>query len=150
MAKSGLTLLEIIIALAIVSIVAYIGTTAFSTFNRKEVLEKSSLKVAALLDEARSLSTTGRSDSQYGVHFTSSTVELFKGSTYSSTAVVDQVNIPGLLAHSTVLADGGSDIVFTKLDGGASTFGTTTLSLISNSLVSKTIIIYKTGLIERK
>ncbi len=84
---------------------------------------------------------------QYGVHFTDSKVTLFAGSSY----VPDDTNNRDFTVNasdstlSVNLTGGGSDVIFQKLSGETVDDGTVTLS---STLRTKTVTIYKTGLIE--
>ena len=142
--------MEALVAVGILVLLGAAGVGSFVSYSRKEALDKNALKIEALLEEARSLTLSSRGDTQYGVHLASNQAVLFQGAAFSSTSASNKVLIlPGSVVASTTLAGGGADVVFDRLRGTANTYGTTTLSLSSGATTTKSIIIYKTGLIEK-
>ncbi|TAK57472.1 prepilin-type N-terminal cleavage/methylation domain-containing protein [Patescibacteria group bacterium] len=146
----GFSLVEIILTLGILAIVSAIVLSSFSNGTDTEALLRNTEAVAAVFAEARSLTTSAKNASNYGVHLASTGPTLFKGTSYSSGI---PSNIP-LLVNSRVsitdisLTGGGSDVVFDKLTGNTSQNGSFRVTLVSNSSKYKTITVYKTGLVE--
>lgn len=100
--------------------------------------------VVHALSTARADTLASRGGSQYGVHFASTTVTIFPGSTWSPTAASTTVFqlVPGVLVSDLALEGGGADIVFQRLTGKTSQPGT--VSLLVRTLVS-TIVVQSTG-----
>ncbi len=143
----GFTLLEILMVIAIMGILITIIISSFSILNKSQALEKSVRQGASIVSQARSLTLSSKEDSNYGVHFESSTLTLFKGSTYSA---LDGSNITTslnnlVLITNIALTGGGSDVVFERLNGSINTPGTITYTLGSKT---KSLTISGTGLIE--
>lgn len=146
----GFSLVEIIVTLGILAIVSAIVLSSLSSNTDREALAKNADAAASVLTEARSLTTSAKSASNYGVHLESTGPTLFTGTTYSagassnrSLALNARVSITNIS-----LTGGGSDVVFSKLTGNTSQDGTFRVTLVSDPSVYKTVIIYKTGLVE--
>ncbi len=150
MKTRGFTLLEVAIIVAIVTILVTILLTSFSSLNARQSLDSSAELVRSVLERAQSLTLASEADAQYGVHFDANQVVLFKGATYS---VDDPNNATSTLnarviISNTTLSGGGSDVLFNRLTGNTSQYGTTTLSLINSSTTQRKVIINQTGTIQ--
>ena len=145
--QRGLTLIEILLALAIVGIVSAVGMSALSNANKNQALTLESEKVLSLLSRARSETLAAKDSSAFGVHFETSKAVLFKGPTYGAGASGNDIQaLSDLVTISSISLSGGtSDVVFQKLTGAASASGTIRLSLLSNASASTTITIAPTG-----
>jgi Tfp pilus assembly protein FimT len=146
--NKGVTTIEIIAVLAIMAIITFIVSGAFSSSTGRQALDKKTAIVISLIDQARNQTLSSKADSAYGVHFETAKAVLFVGPTYSSTAtstnVVEPIN--PLVRISTIsLAGGGSDVLFNRLTGETAQSGTITLSLLASSTQQKVITIYATG-----
>ncbi len=143
----GFTLLEILMVIAIMGILITIIISSFSILNKSQALEKSVRQGASIVSQARSLTLSSKEDSNYGVHFESSALTLFKGPTYSALDANNIVTPLNNLVSITniALTGGGSDVVFKRLNGSINTPGTITYTLSSKT---KSLTISATGLIE--
>lgn len=146
---SGFTFIEVLIIIAVIGILSVSVFSVYREFNNSRSLEVSVQNVASLLKEARSLTLSSKDDSVYGVHLEEDRAVLFKGTTYS-TSSADNVEyiVSGLVTATSTLTGGGNDVVFERLTGETTTFGTTTLWLTSDASSTKNIIIKETGIIE--
>jgi len=147
---SGFSLIEIIVAIAMLLIVAGITLYSFSSLNDTNALEVSVAGAVSNLSEARSKTLASIGSNQYGVHIDSDETVLFVGSTYSST---DPNNVTVSLNKVVEIANislngGGSDIVFDRLTGQTSEHGSFIVRLKDNTNASSTITIFQTGIIE--
>lgn len=147
--SQGLTLAEILIALAIISIISALMLGAFASYRGNQGLSKDTEMVVEVLRQARVQTLVSKNASPYGVHFATSSIVLFAGTSYSpglSSNVTFELMSPRA-AISTSLLGGGSDVVFDRLTGETSQSGSVTLSSSAAS-TTKTIVIYKTGTID--
>jgi prepilin-type N-terminal cleavage/methylation domain-containing protein len=146
----GFSVIEMLIVMALTVIAATFAYSIFFETNRLQALDKDTVKIISLLERARSLTLSSKGDAQYGVHFESSRAVLFKGLAYSSS---DSGNLPeNLTSLSNIslwtLQGFGDNIIFDRLTGKTSQYGTIEISLVSDSAVKKTITVHSTGLIE--
>lgn len=148
--QSGMTMIELLVALGILSFLFMMTTKTFQTANSGEALDTNALKVSAELNEARSLTLSSKNADQFGVHFATSSITLFEGTSFvsgSATNTVSTLN-PLVQISSITLSGGGSDVIFQRLTGKTSQSGTITLSLIGSPSSTKTITIYATGIVQ--
>lgn len=147
--QRGFTIIEMLIVIAVIVILVSMSVGAFSQFYKGNILEEQTQKVVTTLVDARSKTLLSKEDTNYGVHFESDRVILFKGDTYSA---IDPDNEEVLLSSrvslTTIIAGGGSDIIYKRLTGGVIANGTTTISLVSDVTRFNELIIIKTGIVE--
>ncbi len=131
-------------------ILATLTYGAFQTTNRHKSLDTDALKVLNQLKQARSLTLAAKNADQWGVHLATSSVTLFEGASYdagdSSNVIVPMH--PLVTISNIDLAGGGSEVIFDRLTGETAHAGTTTLSLVASSTVQRTLVIYRTGVVE--
>ena len=144
--KRGFGILEILVVLAILTLIILVVLPSFAKIRERKVLDTAVADVVSALDKAKSYSLSSVDSSEYGVHFESSQIVIFKGTVYSSM----DVNNENILVFSPAyisdigLTGGASDIYFDRLSGVPSKTGTIT---VTSSSVSKTITISVTGAI---
>lgn len=136
--------------IAILGVLTGIITLTFSSQTNKRSVEGEALSVLAVLDQARSLAMSSKENTQYGVHFSATTKTLFVGNVYDPDSSTNQVNTAAAAAEivDISLAGGGSTVVFDKLTGRTSNYGTIKIQSVSDNSASTTIAIYQTGLNE--
>jgi prepilin-type N-terminal cleavage/methylation domain-containing protein len=145
--KQGVTLLEIMIVLAIVVILIAVVVPQFSRMRENQVIKNAVADVVSTLSRARSSTLASIDSSEYGVHFQSDQVIIFKGTAYSPGDTDNEIiNITSPASISNVTLGGVSatsgDVYFSRLSGAPSDTGTVT---ISSTNFSKIITISATG-----
>jgi len=150
MRNKGFTLLEILFAIAILTIAITIVTFSFSKLNSQQALDKSADLVVSVFNEARSLTLSSKGDSQYGVYIEGSQVTLFKGDTYSSSDPNNAItNLNSLVnIRDVTLSSGGTSVVFKRLTGNTDDTGTLEIFLIAIPENFHTITISGIGVVE--
>ncbi len=149
MKTKGFSILELIVVLAVMAILVAIFLNTFIVFRKNQALAKDSETIALVLNEARNLTLDSKNSSNYGVHITSSKVTFFVGNTYGAgnSGNMDYALNTTDTIITISLTGGGSDVAFQRLTGETSQNGTVTISSPGISQ-TKTVTIYKTGLIE--
>ncbi len=144
-----MTLIEVLTVLAITAILSAIVALSFSNFRKGQGLPNAVDEVMSLLNEAHSRTLSGENALQYGVHLQSDKAVLFVGTSYSSSASTNRPVsfISGITIASISLNGGGSDVVFNKLTGETSQYGTFIVKDSSTTVGQKTVTIVKTGLV---
>lgn len=147
--RKGFTIVEILIAIAIMVLLVFLILTSLPKLNSSQALSKDTAGVMAVISQARSMTLSSRDGVNYGVHIGSNQITLFKGSTYSSSdpnnsvlALNSQVTI-----STYTLTGGGSDIIFDRLKGTTSEPGSITLALIDTPTQTKIITVSATGIV---
>ncbi|TAL49355.1 hypothetical protein EPN83_01235 [Patescibacteria group bacterium] len=150
--RAGFTVAELVVIIGIMALVLTLTYASFANLGKREVLDKEALQVVSILNEARSLTLASEGASQYGVHFETAQVVLFRGFSYSSTDPQNKtVPLHDRVVISAInLTGGGSEVVFERLTGTTGESGTTTLSLKSDAGQTKSVVIFATGITEVK
>jgi prepilin-type N-terminal cleavage/methylation domain-containing protein len=130
MSTKGFTIAEIIVAVAIMTLVASVGVVTFVSSKNSANLNSFTDGIISSLEQARSNSASGKGGSSYGIRFATTTLThtLFIGSTYNAstaTNIVTQIGTGYTL--STNLTASSTTIVFSRLTGVPSATGTITL-----------------------
>jgi len=148
--QDGFTVIELLTVLAIMGILITIVLTSFSQLNKSQALQKSARTVAAIINQARADTLSSKNDSEYGVHFETSQVVEFKGTTYSNVSP-NNIYLPinPLVTLSNIsIAGGGSEVTVVRLTGEASTSAVITLSLVSATTSTRVITVSGTGIVD--
>lgn len=149
--KNGFTLLEILVSIAIITLLTAIGWNTLSRFRQTVDLNRSAEAGISSLNDARSRTLSSVDSSQYGVHFQTDSVVLFKGTSYA-TSNPDNVEflVPGTVQISSIsLTGGGSDVLFARLTGATNQSGTITFRLSANTAETRMITILSSGVISQ-
>ncbi|PIR68950.1 hypothetical protein COX93_00335 [Candidatus Nomurabacteria bacterium CG_4_10_14_0_2_um_filter_30_12] len=145
--KKGMALIEILLVIVIIGILSLIVFPQFSKIRENQILKNTVEDVVSTLHSTQSQSLASIDSSQYGVHFQSDKIIIFKGQIFSEGALGNKIiNITSPISISNVTLGGVSstlgDLYFERLSGMPSKIGTVT---ISTSSVSKIITISATG-----
>ncbi|MDP4008576.1 MAG: prepilin-type N-terminal cleavage/methylation domain-containing protein [Candidatus Peregrinibacteria bacterium] len=150
MKKKGFTLLELILVIAIFSIVVGGTILSLSSFFAKSQLTDHSKQIVNSLRKAQSNSMMRVKVSQWGVNFDSGggVVTFFQGASYSARDTnYDQAQTlpPSLSLNNISFDSGGTEVVFTKVNGETDDFGSLQ---VQGDIDNYTITINKFGQIE--
>lgn len=145
--KKGITLLELVVVIAIVVLLTSVIVTSFSKFRNDKILDTGVENILSVLAKARGNTLSSKNAYQYGVHFEASRTILFRGTTYSSSDINNEIiSLDDSLEISSIsLTGGGVDVVFDRLTGKTSMDGSVILRLKSDTTKTKTITINGTG-----
>lgn len=148
--EKGVTLIELLVVIAIILIISLISVVGFQSFARRSELMTINHVVLGAVKEAQAKTLASLDDTVYGVHFETSQVTIFEGNTYDASDVDNDVrSFPARTSITNIsLSGGGTDIVFERLTGKASSSGTVTTTAVSDVSTSQTITIYQSGLSE--
>jgi Tfp pilus assembly protein FimT len=144
--NKGVTVLEALVVVSILAILLAFVLPSFKTTRDRELLKSVSSDVVSSLDKARSQTLSSLNSSEYGVHFETDKLVIFKGTTYSSSDVNNQIiSIVSPASISSISLTGGAvDVYFNRLSGAPNKTGTITVNV---SGISKNITISATGTI---
>jgi len=151
--NKGFTLAEILIVLAIISIVSAITYVAFSSLKNDQILKKEVKNLVSILEDSRSLTTSGKEASNYGVFFEilSNRIVSFKGDTYDPNSPTNKEYLlsPSVVILELNLSGGGSEVVFKRLKGETNQSGSVVLGLANATSTQESIAIYPTGTVQK-
>jgi len=133
---NGFTLLEVLLSVALISLIVGIGTPVYQSFQARNDLAVAANTIAQSLRRAQLLSQAVDGDASWGIHIGSGSVTLFQGISYAArNSARDEVfELAGSIAPS-----GTSEIVYAKFSGIPQTIGTITLTSSANETRNITI-----------
>jgi prepilin-type N-terminal cleavage/methylation domain-containing protein len=145
--KKGLTVIEILIAIAVLGIIIATALPQFSKFRENQVIKSAENDILSSINKAKSQTLASLDSSSYGVRFESDKVIIFKGTVYSEADPNNEtINLvsPAVLTNVTLLGVSGTtgELYFSRLSGMPSKSGTLTLATTN---YTKTITISATG-----
>lgn len=144
----GFTFVEILVVLAVITIITAISTSAFKNVYHVAGERTAVIAISDALKEARSNTLSAQDDTVYGVRVGTSTVTRFVGNVYNPAATSNAVYEFEAGAYATgPLVTGGVDIVFARLTGQPSATGFILVHDV-DTLSTATITIEATGLIQ--
>jgi prepilin-type N-terminal cleavage/methylation domain-containing protein len=148
----GISLLEIMVVMAIITILCLITIPALSAFRNEQALKNTTDDLVSLLNEARSDTQASLNSTNYSVYIQSNQATYFVGSTYTNGLSTNKqitfntaVTIPS--SGGITLNGGGSIVTFNRLAGDTGEYGTIVIQLVSDATHSKTITINQTGIV---
>jgi type II secretory pathway pseudopilin PulG len=141
--NKGISVIEIMIGLVVLGILFAVILPDLSKNRNDQSLKSGIQNILSALDKAKSQTLASLNSSEYGVHFQTDKVVIFKGQTFSSgTATNEDVEISPAEISTIFLTGGAADVYFTRLTGAPSATGTVTVTAGSTT---KIITIYATG-----
>lgn len=140
-AQQGFTLIEVLLSVAIISMLVGLSLPVYRAFQTKNDLDMTAETVAFALRRAQTYSRGIKADSQWGVAVQAGALTVFKGASYAArdTTYDETTTISGTIAVS-----GLGEVVFSKLAAVPSATGTVTLAVNNDS---KTVDINAKGMV---
>jgi len=148
----GFTLIEFIIVIGISTILVGMSFGVFTTFSKRSNVDVEARNIESVLNLSRNRTLASDGEQVYGVHLDSSAGEyiLFPGSVYSASDPENEnFKISSQVSISSIdIQGGGSDIVFSRLYGATSQYGSIILERQGDSSRTQAICIDPSGSIE--
>lgn len=145
--KKGITVPELLVVIAVLGVIFLIVIPQFSKTRELQVLKSGIQDVVSSINKAHEQTLASLNSSEYGVHFQSDKVIIFKGTVFNAGAgdnetidIVAPANISNVTLNFVSAIPG--DIFFNRLSGTPNQNGTITVSTTS---FSKIITISATG-----
>lgn len=146
MKNKGLTLVEIIVAVAIISLISVLFLFSYTTNRRQTELNNNTNQVVSILNNAKQKTLASENSSSWGVHFEESSCILFQGNDYSTSINKTTYSLTkGVNLVNNFFS--GPDIIFAKVTGYPNQTGSITLYLAGTSK-QKSICINSIGVIQ--
>ena len=132
----GFTLVEVLLVVAILTIIVGVGTPVYETFVRRNNLDATNQTVVGMLRRASTYARAVSGDSAWSVELQSTGITLFKGAAFSTrdTNYDETTSLP-----ASVTLGGLAEVQFTKFSGAPNTTGTITLSSTTNDTRTITV-----------
>lgn len=140
--QHGFTLVEVLLSVAIISVLAGLSLPVYQSFNNRNELDIIAQSLANDLRRAQLYSRGAQNDSQWGVEIQTGAITLFKGSVFASrdTAYDEATTVP-----ATITVSGDSEVLFAKLSGAPDASGSITLTSVNND--TRTVTINAKGMV---
>ena len=149
--NKGISFVEIIVIISIISLICAFAIPNLSQFHKQQTLNNAVEDTVSLINEARNNTISSKNSNTYGIHFESSKVTLFAGSSYNISSANEEIDFDSSVAIPSTgginLNGGGSDVVFDRISGDTSKYGTIIIQLVSDTTKQKIISISKIGII---
>lgn len=139
----GFTLIEVLLSVAIISLITGMSLPILTSFNDRNDLDLTTQSIVSQLRRAQTYSRGVNGDSQWGVYAQNSNAILFKGSSY---ATRDTSYDEPTAISPAITVTGPSEFLFAKLDGAPNTTGSLTLTN-TNTNETRTITINAKGMV---
>lgn len=110
----GFTLLEVILAVAIIAIIASLTPPVYEKIQLKVGFDSTVTTFVSALKRAQKLSESGKLDSTWGVKIENTKITIFKGSSFEARDITYGEESSIL---SNIIVTGDTEIVFSKLYG---------------------------------
>lgn len=145
----GFTLLEIVVVVGIMAVLSGIIVTSFSGFTEGRLIDVYTEEITSLLNKGRLDTIASLGGYQYGVHFESSRLVYFRGTTFTEPDVNNiEVTLDNALEISAItLTGGGADVVFERLSGITNQPGSIVMRVKNTPTKNVTITIDQTGVV---
>lgn len=141
MREKGFSFFELLLVVGLMGILGALSSPFLSRFLSRNYLDDSKERLVKTLRKAQNYSLSGKQGSQWGVHYESGELVLFKGDSYGQDHLFDEeFKIP-----ATVDISGWSDVTFSKMRGQPSTELTLT---ITGPTGLKTVILNQEGMVD--
>jgi len=143
------SVITILVVIAVIGALVAIILPPLSASRAKQNLNGNVDEVVSMLVTARSQTLASYNSKNYGVYITSNSITLFTGPTYNANAVDNVVKEldTGITISTISLNGGGSSVLFDRLKGSTSGYGTIVVQVTGNNTYLKTITIHSTGLV---
>jgi prepilin-type N-terminal cleavage/methylation domain-containing protein len=143
--QKGITISEILVAIAVIGVLAVLVLPGFAKIRRVQALKSATEDIVSVIGKAHSQTLSSLNSSEYGVHFSSDELVLFKGTSYSENNPDNEnIEIISPASISSINLTGGAvSLHFDRLNGLPNVSGTITVGVPGSS--SKIITISATG-----
>ena len=146
--RTGFTLIELIVVIAIIGVLIGVVVLPLVKFRQQQALQNSTNAIVAVLNDARTKTFAALNNTSYSVYLSSTAATLFTGTTYSSGTSTNEVyTLEFPVTASWSLQGAGNSILFDRLKGTTSQYGTITLSISGGA--TKTVTITALGTVTR-
>lgn len=144
--KRGFSVIEMIIVLGALVLLAGVVARPFLAFRNEQVITSAAEQVFALINGARADTLAAKDDTTHGVHFESARAVYFGGNIFvEGGAGNEEIVFPARVSASASLNGGGMDVVFARLTGKTTQYGSVVLTLNNNASMTRTITISEAG-----
>lgn len=144
--NQGLTVIEVLVAVAIVAILGGMALTSFTASRNVRDLTSMEQNVLSVFRLAQARTLAGENNSAWGVHLESNQVVLFQGDIYASSPLTQAYPLVSSIELTGIsLNGGGNDVIFKRVTGETDQAGTFVLNVVTAPSTSRSIIVDRSG-----
>jgi prepilin-type N-terminal cleavage/methylation domain-containing protein len=144
--QKGFSLVELLIVLAILSVLFVVFLARFTTFGQQVDMESASQRIVSAFQLARNQTLASEEESVYGVHFETNKYVLFKGNDYATSTDKKEYDLDKTEIYEiNLLPSGTTDVIFTRVRGSTVNTGNIKIRLIDDTSRTRTVIINSLG-----
>ena len=143
----GVTIIELLLVIVIISTLGILSASFYARFLTQNEVGNTVDRFIGSFRKAQVYSMMGKQNSNWGVHYASNTITLYKGSSFGADSAFDEE----FMVNLNVSVEGFTDLNFTKVTGipGTGDPSTTPTITISGGNNSKTITVNSQGVVSR-
>lgn len=145
----GFSLIEVLVAVSVLTIITGLVAPGFNFFKRQSIIDGATQEIVHALRFAQNKTLASEGNSNFGVYFETNKFVLFKGVTYSASAIDNEVhNLDSSLNISAINFGGAvSYVVFDRLTGTTANYGSLSVGRTGDASQDKVIYIDQSGII---
>ncbi|MBI2797735.1 type II secretion system protein [Candidatus Saccharibacteria bacterium] len=140
--KSGFTLIELILATGIITILVMISIPILNRYVQRNDLDVAASAIVQDLYRAQNLARNGENGGNWGVYIQSGSITVFQGNSYAS-RIQSKDEVFGI--SPTIATSGTNEYVFSSFTGTPIATGSSTIQKNSDT---KTVTVNAKGVIE--
>lgn len=146
----GFTLIEMIVVIAITTILGAMAFVSFERIINFNSIQGQAESVRSHIERARIFTLASKNNSSFGVIFSTSTARVYQGTNFVAASSSDQVyEIDSTDSIINInFSGGGNTIYFNKITGEPNATGTIMITSKSNTDDRRTVVIYQTGIVD--
>ena len=143
----GFSFIELIIVIGIILVVSTVAIISLRSLVTQTDLSGNARSIVSTLNLAKSKTVSSEGASQWGAHFEADRFALFKGTAYNSADSNTKIyTLPSTLEISSIaLNGGGANVLFTRITGQTTNYGSVAIREKDNITNSRTITIENSG-----
>lgn len=150
MKKGGFTLLELLIAVSIITLLGAASLVSFINSRRIRELDSSGQNVLSILRLAQSRALAGEENDVWGVRLELARFILFRGPAFAGSPSAEIHQLPAAIEIANIaLAGGGQEIIFQKITGRTEQSGTFELRVTDDAAKIFSVTVDSSGKVYR-
>jgi len=144
--NQGFSVIEILVVLAVLMIVSGLIVPGFNFFRRQNSLNATAQEIINALRLSQNKTLASEGNSSFGIYFESDKYIIFKGAAYIESSSDNEIhNIDDSLKISAIDLNIPPAVVFERLTGNTTNYGTITLERIDDFSQNKIIFVDPSG-----
>lgn len=141
--RRGVTLLELLLVVTIMTTLSVMTASFYARFFNQNAVDNTVDQLVGQMRKAQFYAMMGKQNSNWGIHYASNSITLYKGSTFGADPTFNET----FSVNSSINLDGFTDINFTHATGVPA--GAQAITITGPNNVSKSITVNAQGVVTR-